>query len=218
MVIIAGLGTLIALLLGDLTGILVGSLIVGAGAMEVHGNRRLARRDAAGMAWLVRSQIFLLGVVLVYAITRLTGFDEELVMANLTPDMRTALAELGIAPADILPLVQMTVYALYGTVALVTLLYQGGLALYYRSRTPVVTAALAAAPVPTAVEAAGFDQRFYDQVATELAAGHRQPGLWTRAIAESDGHDARCQALYIRLRVAELQRASAPPPLSDPKR
>jgi len=37
-------------------------------------------------------------------------------------------------------------YATYGTVAVLSLVFQGGLALYYRSRTARVTAALAAPP------------------------------------------------------------------------
>ncbi len=207
---IAGFGTLIALALGDLTGIAVGLLVVAAGGMEVHGNRLLGRRHVDGMRWLVRSQLFLLSVVLIYAITRLTSYDGELAMANLTPDMRAVLTELGISPADLLPMVRLVASLVYGTVALVTLVYQGGLALYYRSRTPLVTEALMAAPFAATAASTGLDQRFYDTVATEMAANRLQPGLWARALAESDGNESRCKAIYIRLRVAELQRSSPP--------
>ena len=66
------------------TGVLVGLLIVAAGAMEIHGNRQLGRRNADGMRWLVRSQLFLLSVVLVYAITRGGPINATHLMATLS--------------------------------------------------------------------------------------------------------------------------------------
>ena len=206
--VIAGLGTLISLLFGDLVGVSVGLLAVAAGAMEIHGQRRLSRRDADGMKWLVRSQLGLLSVVLVYAVSRLASFDRETAMGNLTPDMAVALKEAGIDTADLLPLVKLAFFGFYGAVILVTCVYQGGLALYYRSRVDRVTQALAAAPnaATTAARGPAIDQRFYDQVAAEMSANQVRPGLWTRALAESGGEDSRCKALYIRLRVEELQR------------
>jgi len=143
---IATAGTLLALLLGDLGSMLVGGLIVAAGAMELHGRRRLQRRDAGGMRWLIRAQMFLLTVILVYCVTRLGSFDAETAMGNLTPDMEAVLTEAGLSRADIAPLVRTTFIATYATVAVVSLLFQGGLALYYRSRAPRVTAALARPP------------------------------------------------------------------------
>jgi hypothetical protein len=145
--IVAGLGSLLALGLGDLVGMLVGLLVAGAGAMELRGHGMLRRREAAGMRWLVRSQLFLLSVLLAYCASRLGSFDRESVLGNLSPDMAAALQESGVEQADILPLVQTMFYVLYGSIALVTLLYQGGMALYYRSRTARITAFLAAPPV-----------------------------------------------------------------------
>jgi len=143
----AGLGTLVTLVFGDLGGSFVGLLVAGAGAMELHGRRQLRRRDAGGMRWLVRAQTFLLGVILIYCVSRLGSFDPETAMANLTPDMEVALREAGLTRADIQPLVHATFVATYATVAALTLIVQGGLTLYYRSRTPRVTAFLAAPPV-----------------------------------------------------------------------
>jgi hypothetical protein len=145
--IVAALGSLLALVLGDLVGVLVGLLVVGAGAMELRGQGMLRRRDAGGMRWLVRSQLFLLSVILAYCASRLGSFDSESAMGNLTPDMAGALQESGIEQADIVPLVRTMFFALYGGVALTTLLYQGGMALYYRSRTARITTFLAAPPV-----------------------------------------------------------------------
>lgn len=143
---VAALGTLLALALGDLSSLVVGLLILAAGIVELRGRGQLLRRNAAGMRLLVRAQLALLAVILVYCVSRLGSFDEGLVLDNLTPDLEAMLKENGLERGDIVPAVQMMFYAAYGTVALVTVLFQGGLALYYRSRTPRVTEALAAPP------------------------------------------------------------------------
>ena len=148
--IIAGAGTLLSLVFGDLVGILVGGLATVAGWMELRGHKKLRRRDAGGMAWLVRAESFLLAVILVYCATRLGSFDAETAMGNLTPDMEASLKELGLERADILSMVRTTFFSTYLTVSLVTLIYQGGMALYYRRKTPLVTEALSSPPqLPT---------------------------------------------------------------------
>jgi hypothetical protein len=147
-VVLAALGCLVSLALGDLSGILIGLLVFAAGMLELRGRRRLRRRDPAGMKQLVRAQLFLLTVILVYCVSRLGSFDAETAMANLTPEMQAALNEAGVARADLLPLVRLAFYVIYATVTVVSIIFQGGLALYYRSRTAAVTQALASPPPP----------------------------------------------------------------------
>lgn len=144
--LVAVFGVLLTLLLGDLLGTLIGLLAVTAGWMEIRGHGKLRRQDAEGMKWLVRSQLLLLSVILAYCASRLGSFDADSVMGNLTPDMETILQDAGVGLGDILPLVRLAFFVLYGTVAFVTVLYQGGLALYYRSKTKLVTEALTAPP------------------------------------------------------------------------
>ena len=143
--IIAGLGSLLSLALFDPVGVVVGALVAYGGWMEWSGRKHLVRGEAEeGMRRLVRSQWIVLGVILVYCVTRLASFDAESALGPLTGDMRTQLAEAGVDLASILPLLRLTFYGLYGSVALVTLIYQGGMARYYRRRTEVVKQALAA--------------------------------------------------------------------------
>ena len=149
-IVVAGLGVLLALALGDLSSAAIGLLGVASGAMEVRGHRALKRRDVGGMKWLVRSQWFLLAVILVYCASRLGSFDADTVMGSLTPDMEVLLKESGVERSDILPLVRTAFFTLYGTVAIVCLIYQGGLALWYRNKTRLVTEALTAPPLPPA--------------------------------------------------------------------
>lgn len=150
-VAIAALGSLITLALGDLSGLVVGLLVIVAGVIELRGRARLVRRDAGGMRLLLRAQLFLLTVILVYCVTRLGSFDEGMVLDNLTPDVEALLKENGLERADVLPAVKMMFFAVYGIVAFLTVVFQGGLALYYRSRSAKVTAALAASPRPPPV-------------------------------------------------------------------
>ncbi len=206
--IVAAFGTFLTLLFGDILGMGIGVLVMGAGLMEVHGNRRLGRLDPEGMTWLVRSQMFLLAVVLVYAVSRLASFDSELALGNLTPEMQAALQEMDLDPRDLMPLVKLTVFTTYGIVIAVTGVYQGGLCLFYRSRTDLVARGIREARTMTpAALAPKVDQRFYNAVAAEMSAGTIHEGLWARAMAESDGQEARCKAVYIRLRVTELSQA-----------
>lgn len=138
----AGLCTLVSLAFGELLGFGVGLLVVASGIMEIHGHRRLQRRQTDGLTWLVRSQLFLLSVLLVYAVSRLFSFDGETVLSNLTPEMEAVLSESGIARAEIVPMVQLFFRAFYGAIILATLIYQGGLAFFYRRKSPLVIEAL----------------------------------------------------------------------------
>ena len=149
-IVIAGLGILLTLLLGDFSSLFVGVLVLAAGVMELRGRRQLRRRDPGGMKLLVRAQLFLLAVILVYCASRLGSYDQESMLANLTPDMKAMLKESGIEMADLAPLVQLAFFLTYGLLALLTLIFQGGLILYYRRKTRLITDALAAPPMPPA--------------------------------------------------------------------
>jgi hypothetical protein len=145
---VAGLGILLALVLGDWSSVIIGLLVVGSGVMEIRGHHKLKRRDAAGgMQLLVRSQMFLLAVILVYCASRLGSYDSDSMLANVTPEMKAMLKDSGIEMADLVPLVHLAFLLIYGVLALTCLIYQGGLAVYYRRKTALVTQALAAPPV-----------------------------------------------------------------------
>ncbi len=132
------LGLLLALGLGDGVGGLVSVLVVGAGWMELQGHFQSKRGDPAGVAWLVRSQLFLLSVILIYCASRFGSLD----VTALPPDLQTALRQTGLNLDDISPLARAVVLVFYGTVALTAMLYQGGLTVYYWSRARHVTQAL----------------------------------------------------------------------------
>lgn len=141
--ILSGLGTLVSLAFGDMVGAGLGLLATGAGAMEVRGHRLLRSGDPDGAKWLVRAELFLLAIIATYAAGRLLSFDAESVRENITPDQQALLEEAGLQMADIIPLVRLVFRLFYGALLLVTCLYQGGLALYYRRKVPLLEEALA---------------------------------------------------------------------------
>ena len=156
--IFAGLCTLVSLAFGDLVGASTGLLVTIGGALEVHGYRMLRRNDAGGMRWLARSQLVVLGTIWAYSIPRLLSFDAGYLQSEVIPNARAVLAAHGLdldamlAPTgtdstNIVQLVHLFFVVLYGSVLLVTLLYQGGLYFYYRWRTAAVEEALRPPPV-----------------------------------------------------------------------
>lgn len=142
----AGFCGLLSLLFGGAFGGGVGLLVAVGGVGEILGRRRLMQHDPDGVTWLVRSQVFVLGVIWLYAAARLLSFDAELAASNVTPWMNSVLDQMGLDIATLLPLVRLVFRAIYITVILVTLIYQGGLALYYHRQRAAIREALTALP------------------------------------------------------------------------
>ena len=140
----AGLCTLISLFSFEWIGVTVGALVTGAGVIELRGRRKLLRGDDRGLALLIRAQLLILGVIWLYSMENLLAFDETAMMASLTSEMRSALSQAGVAIEDLRPMLKPVYYGLYLTVIVVSLLFQGGLALYYHSRRAKIAGALAA--------------------------------------------------------------------------
>jgi len=149
-VIIAALGTLISL--GDWLGMAVGVAIIIGGRMELAGRKQLLRGDATGVRQLVRSQWVVLGAIEVYCLMKL-GFDRD---HGVSQELRSAMIEMGIDMVQLEPSLRLAFYGTYGAVALITFVYQGGMARYYGRRAGVVQEAIAARlrPPPAPVRAA----------------------------------------------------------------
>lgn len=143
MLILSGAFAVLAALNRDLTGALAGCFAAGAGAVELHGTHRLEESDPEGVSWLIRAQLLLLGTVLLYASARILQFDPAELQRILTPEAKKEFVTLGLSDEQILPMLAQGYRTLYTTVAIVTLLYQGGMALYYHRRRGAIQIALA---------------------------------------------------------------------------
>ena len=138
--VIAGVFALISALAGDFVGAVVGLLVAGAGAVELHGATLLEHGEPRGMKWLVGSQIFLLTTVIAYCGLRLLHPAIEPLQAAVTDEMKSSLEAAGWKQDEFIRFVYNTTYY---AVAVVTFFYQGGMALYYLRRREPVARALA---------------------------------------------------------------------------
>jgi hypothetical protein len=136
---IAGIFALASALMHDQVGTAIGLIVAGAGAVELHGVALLRHGAERGMRWLVGSQIVLLVVVLGYVALRLTHIDTAMMKPLLTEQQRQSIAQSGLGVDAFLRMVYVATYALVG---IATLLYQGGLTVYYQRRRAAVAAAL----------------------------------------------------------------------------
>ncbi len=138
---VAGFLALAAASMGDYYGAGIGLLVAAAGAIELHGAALLRAGEPRGFAWLLGSQPYLLAVLLGYCALRLVSFDPALIQQALTTDVRESIAAAGYNEHQFMH----TVYtATYVTLAVGSVVFQGGMALYYWRRRDAVRAALCA--------------------------------------------------------------------------
>ncbi|MBI5382910.1 MAG: hypothetical protein HZA31_13510 [Opitutae bacterium] len=137
---VAAAFAMLSALAKDLPGAMVGLLVASAGAAELHGSGLLRAGEIRGISWLVGSQVHLITVVFFYVIWRLTFFDPAPLRVMITPDLEQALRDLGYTFDEFARMANRLSCALFASL---TLLYQGGMALYYYRRRGLVEAALA---------------------------------------------------------------------------
>ncbi len=131
--LLAGAGTLIALLLGSWVGFLTGLLITASGVMELMGRKMIKEGQPEAGKWLATSQLWLLGVIICYACYQMIYFDAAQLLEILTPG-QIKIIETGFdLPTQAFTTVISQIYCLfYITIIIVSILYQGGLWLFYR--------------------------------------------------------------------------------------
>lgn len=151
--IVAGLSSLVSLVQGAWFSAAAGILATLAGLAELHGRSRLLQREPRGLSWLVGAQLGLLVVVWIYAWARWRFFDPEALWTELPTLARTLISHrmttAGLDPELDRALFLGVMNALVCLIlAGVTLLYQGGLALYYAWQRAPVRQALAQESTP----------------------------------------------------------------------
>jgi hypothetical protein len=128
----------------DVTGATVGLLVAAAGAIELHGVGLLRTNNAAGVRWLVSAQVWLMGVILAYVAYRIArpdieGFIQFVSTAPGGERLEQAAAEVGKTTREY---ILEGFRAFYLAVALLTVVYQGGMTLYYLRRRGAIQVAL----------------------------------------------------------------------------
>jgi hypothetical protein len=161
--VIAGTFALGSASLHDTEGTGISLMVAGAGAIELHGVGLLRHGEERGLRWLVSSQIYLMMAMLGYvafslrhvdidAIRQLISHllellrqflgpqDSETVIPQFLANSRQAIAQAGLTVDDFLRQMYVLIYTVVGVL---TVLYQGTMAIYYARRQTAVAAALA---------------------------------------------------------------------------
>ncbi len=138
-VFVAGFFALVSAMAGDYLGAIIGLLVAGAGAVEYHGAALLREAEPRGVTWLVGSQFFLFVSIGSYCGLRLWHVELPPIPDELRPMLELNAAQAGLPVRDYLILV----YRLgFWMVLILSVFYQGGLALYYFTRRDAVARAL----------------------------------------------------------------------------
>jgi hypothetical protein len=139
----AGLFALISAASRDVSGSAIGLLVAAAGAIELHGAALLRGGRQSGMRWLVSSQLYLMATILGYCLLRIAKPDIDWILPYLAGEagdpIRMAAQQAGMTVEQFLI---EGLRGLYVCVAGATVLYQGGMTIYYLSRRAAVEAAL----------------------------------------------------------------------------
>jgi len=132
--VLGGLCLLLSVVWFSLWGVLVGAAATASGYMELSGRRRLKQGLPEAGRWLAGSQLLLLVAIFLYAGYQLLWFDPHSFMKDLPPDYQEAMGSL-MGGQELDQLIGRVVTAFYAALMLATLLYQGGLCLYYSLAT-----------------------------------------------------------------------------------
>ena len=145
---IAGAFTVLSLLALSVPGVVVGAAVAAAGPTELYGQRKLEDDPRTARTWMVGSQIWLMVCVLSYCAWRLLSLDPEnpFVVFGDAAQVFELVEVFGIPQSYLASLFIQAFYITYGLIAALTLLFQGGLAMYYRSRIGRLLPTIAASP------------------------------------------------------------------------
>jgi hypothetical protein len=136
---IAGFLALASAAASDYVGAIIGLLVAGAGAIELHGEGLLRGGYPRGVNWLVASQLYLMTVVIGYCGMQLAHPVLAPVPAALKPLIETSAEQLQMTTQEYLLMLHRLTFRL---LALLTFLYQGAMAIYYYRRREAIERAL----------------------------------------------------------------------------
>lgn len=137
-VVAAAVFALLSAVRRDFQGAIIGLVVAGAGAMEVHGGTLLVHGHGRGMRWLINSQLVCLGGILVYCAVWLKHPDLPPLPDAFQPIIDERARQLGVSPTRVMSDLYITSIVL---LAVLSTVYQGSMAIYYaRRKRPVLRA------------------------------------------------------------------------------
>jgi hypothetical protein len=147
-IFLAGCSVMLAAIGRDWPVMLVSGVAVWAGMITLQGTKRLGAGDArGGMDRLVRGELVLLAAILSYVGILFFRYATGGVNAIISDFTRTMLDAAGHWGPDDRREYAHNFKLFYGLLAALSVVFQGGLALYYHRRRAAVAEALALLPV-----------------------------------------------------------------------
>jgi len=140
--VVALLSGVVALVRQDIVAVGWCMLAVTSGFMELHGRSRLVLGKPAGAGWMTAAQFWLLATIWLYAWLRWRDFEAEAFWESLPAlaqdQVNRQIAAAGILDDERPAFLAYLNAAICLSLALTSLVYQGGLALYYAFKQRVV--------------------------------------------------------------------------------
>jgi len=140
--VLFGLLTLLfATLMGaDVVSVTIGAVVTGVGVAQLRAAKRLRAADPAAPRALARNELLFMVGIAAYAVLKLT------LLRDTGEDLQSQIGDAGGLGLDIAELSSSLNTLVYACVLAVTVLYQGGLALYFLRRRPMLERYLAEVP------------------------------------------------------------------------
>ncbi len=133
------LSALVALVRTDLVAVGWCMLAATSGQMELHGRSRLHGGHLGGVGWMIAAQFWLLGTIIFYVWLRWTEFDAlafwESLPAPAQNEVTRQFTAAGLGEEEREPFLAYLNAAICLSLVLTSLVYQGGLAIYYAAKS-----------------------------------------------------------------------------------
>ena len=138
--VFGGFSMVFALSGWDMIGLTLGAVLLGVGLYERAQSKRLLQADTAAPLRLACGELVLLGAIVLYGVLGLT------VLPGPTDLLQKQLGDTRELGLDVQKIAASISTIWYTTAITISLLYQGGMALYFRSRRSHVTRYLEEVP------------------------------------------------------------------------
>jgi hypothetical protein len=144
-------GLPIAVLWQDWLGLITVAGICTIGVIEHVGARKMQRGEVSAAAFLGRNQLVFLGLIVAYCVLQMVTLSSAAARGELlSADLRSSLAQLedtGInLDSEVRAWAPLATYGFYSLIIVLSLCFQGGLAVYYFTRKRHLQAVAAATP------------------------------------------------------------------------
>ena len=119
-------------------GLLVGLALCAVGAVELAGRKRVRMGDASGASLLALNQLAFLAVIIIYCVAQMVGTPAQAVNDAIGSELRELSEATGTPLGDVEQSVTAMARWFYLLIILLSVAFQGGMALYYFTRRKAI--------------------------------------------------------------------------------